>query len=99
MQHANPLKARKIFGVSSYRSTYLRHKSISAVLAAWEADSDAAARCLQPDGTAVITQANGQVCILKLHHGQRRITLARAEELLAERGERSAVSAVKTTAT
>jgi hypothetical protein len=42
--------------------------------------------------TVVITQANGQVCILKLHHGNRRISLAEAEELLRSQGKLSAVS-------
>jgi hypothetical protein len=40
----------------------------------------------------VVTQANGQVCFLKLHHGHRRITLAEAEAILVERGELSAIS-------
>jgi CO/xanthine dehydrogenase FAD-binding subunit len=69
------------FGDSSVCSAHLRHKTISSVLAAWEADSDATVICLLADGTFVVTQDNGQVCILKLHHGQRRITLAEVEEI------------------
>jgi hypothetical protein len=37
--------------------------------------SECSARLLYPDGTAVVTQSNGQVCFLKLYHGNRRITL------------------------
>jgi len=62
------------------------------VAARWEADANVAGDCLLPNGTAVATQANGQVCILKLHHGQRRVSLAEAEAILAERGGLSAVS-------
>ncbi|MCX6876221.1 MAG: hypothetical protein NTW21_20805 [Verrucomicrobia bacterium] len=40
----------------------------------------------------MVTQSNGQVCILKLHHGQRRITLAEAEAILVERGDLPAIS-------
>ena len=43
-------------------------------------------QCLQADGTLVVTQSNGQVCILKLHQGRRRITLAEAEAILVEQG-------------
>ena len=35
------------------------------------------------DGTTVVTHANGQVCILKLHLGQRRVSYAEFEEILA----------------
>ncbi|MCX6898313.1 MAG: WD40 repeat domain-containing protein, partial [Verrucomicrobia bacterium] len=80
------------FADTSHRCAYLRHKSIPKLVCAWNADSDAAARCLLPDGTAVVTQANDQVCILKLHHGNRRVSLAEAEAILAEREELSVVS-------
>ncbi|MCX6879349.1 MAG: hypothetical protein NTW21_36925 [Verrucomicrobia bacterium] len=40
----------------------------------------------------MVTQRNGQVCFLKLHHGHRRITLAEAEAILMERGELPATS-------
>ena len=43
------------------------------------------ARCLLTDGTPAVTQYNGQVCFLKLHHGQRRISLAEVETLLPPR--------------
>ena len=65
------------------RSAGLRHKTLPSDLAIWHADSDASAPCLQADGTLVVTQANGQVCFLNLHSGQRRISLAEAEALLA----------------
>ena len=61
---------------------YFAHRSFSGIICAWQAESNTASQCLQPDGTAVITQANGQVCFLKLYHGNRRISLAEAEELL-----------------
>jgi WD40 repeat protein len=66
-----------------HRNAQLRHRASPILIAAWNADSEAVARCLLPDGTAVITQDNGQVCLLKLYHGQRRVTLAEAEALLA----------------
>ena len=62
--------------------THFLHKNIPAILSAWNADSGAKGDCLLPDGTAVVTQANGQVCILKLYHGQRRVSLAEAEAIL-----------------
>jgi WD40 repeat protein len=65
------------------RKTHLRHKSIVPNIAAWNAESHTNARCLLPDGTVVVTQANDQVCILKLYHGNRRVSLAEAEEILA----------------
>src|ERR1022692_2255767 len=34
-------------------------------------------------------QANGQACILKLHHGQRRISFADVEEILASQRKES----------
>jgi hypothetical protein len=68
--------------VTSGRSAHLRHKTISSTLAVWNGDSDAAQPRLAADGTAVVTQANGQVCILKLHHGQRRVSLDAAEAIL-----------------
>lgn len=108
-QHPEWLQAREearspgsvsddFFVTTSARSAQLRHKVISSTLAAWNADSDSRARSLLPDGTVAVTQANGQVCILKLHHGNCRITLAEAEAILVERGDRSAISAMKATA-
>jgi hypothetical protein len=66
------------------RSADLRYRTLTPVLAAWNADSDTDVPCLLPDGTAVVEQARGQVCVLKLHHGQRRISLAEAEGLLPQ---------------
>lgn len=51
-------------------------------LTVWQAESATEARLLQPDGTHVVREANVQVCILKLRHGNRRVTLAEAEEIL-----------------
>jgi WD40 repeat protein len=67
---------------SPFRTAQLCHRNYTDLLASWNADSDSTARCLLPDGTVVVTQVNGQVCILKLHHGNRRITLADADSLL-----------------
>jgi len=71
------------FAFPAARSASIRHKTIPSDLTIWHADSDAGTLCLQADGTLVVTQANGQVCFLKLHHGQRRISLVEAEALLA----------------
>ena len=80
----------------STRTAHLCHKRESSILAAWNAESYSEARCLLPDGTAVVTQVNGQVCILKLHHGNRRISLAEAEELLRKgRSQKSEVRGQK----
>jgi hypothetical protein len=65
------------------RVARLRHGSSGAPVAVWNAESNAEARCLLADGTAVVTQDNGQVCVLKLHNGQRRFSLAEAGALLA----------------
>jgi WD40 repeat protein len=78
--------AHDFFLSSSARTSRLRHKSSAGLLAAWNADSNANALYLWPNGTAVVTQDNGEVCILKLHHGKRRISLAEAEELLSREG-------------
>ena len=64
------------------RSAHLCHKTTNSSLGTWHGESNAAARCLQQDGTAVITQDNGQVCILKLYHGNRRVSLVEVEEIL-----------------
>ena len=74
---------RDFFVVPLARMAHLRHRDVSPLLAAWNADSVVGARCLLADGTVVVGQDNGQVCILHLHHGQRRISLAEAEALLA----------------
>ena len=77
------------FVTTSARTAQLHHKTISSTLAVWNADSNSDARSLLPDGTVAVTQANGQVCILKLHHGNRRITLAEAEAILAEQRKKA----------
>ncbi len=59
--------------------------TMSSVVVAWQAESNANAVLLMPDGTFIVTQANGQVCILKLHHGNRRISFTEAEALLLGR--------------
>jgi WD40 repeat protein len=78
--------AVNFFGKSESRSLQLHHqlhhRIYSKVLAIWEADSMAKFHTLQSDGTIMATQANGQVCILKLYRGNRRISLAEAEVLL-----------------
>ena len=69
------------FADSSSRSAFLLHKRIPSILAAWNTESDSSSRCLQADGTVVVTQANGQVCILKLYHSNRRVSLDKVEEI------------------
>ena len=80
------------FASPTARYASLRHKTLPSARAIWNADSDAKSPYLQADGTLVVTQRNGQVCFLKLHHGQRRITLAEAEAILVERGDLPAIS-------
>lgn len=63
-------------------SSCLRHQLFTSTLAAWNAESDCRSRCLLRDGTLVVTQENGHVCVLKLYYGRRRISLAEAEALL-----------------
>jgi hypothetical protein len=69
------------FAQSSARSIRLLHKALPAVVCDWNAGDDATARCLLPDGTVVVTQANGEVCVLKLHYGKRRVSLAEAKAI------------------
>ena len=76
------------FADSASRSAFLNHKRFSELLAAWNTESDAESQALSPDGTAVVTQKNGLVCILKLYHGNRRVSLAEAEEILASQKRR-----------
>jgi WD40 repeat protein len=47
----------------------------------WHGDSRCNARLLTPDGRAVLTQQNGQVCFLQVHHGNRPITIAELETM------------------
>ncbi len=66
-------------------SRRLHFKNLSHVVAVWqEGSSVTSSRCLLSDGTFVVSQENGQVCFLKLHFGNRRISLAEAEELLPQ---------------
>ena len=69
-------------GIATGRTARLFHRVGFTPLPDWQAESGCNAPILLPDGTLVVTQANGQVCILKLHHGNRRVTLAEAEEIL-----------------
>jgi hypothetical protein len=43
--------------------------------ARWHAESDSTLRFLRPDGTLILTQANGQVCFLRLYNGNSSISL------------------------
>ena len=82
----NPGNILQDFFVScSSRHGELRHKILTSALAAWNGDSyvTLSTRPL-PDGTVVVAQANGQVSVLKLQHGSRRISLADAEALLPQ---------------
>ena len=50
----------------------------------WHGDSECTARLLFPDGRAILTQTNGQVCVLQLYHGNRPISIAELEALEGE---------------
>jgi len=65
----------EFYATCSACATLLHHKMLPAPLVAWHADSDAHARCILPNGTVVVTQKNGQVCFLKLQHGNNRACL------------------------
>jgi WD40 repeat protein len=71
------------------RLARLRYATIVPYLASWHAESDSIARCLFADGTIVVTQASGQVCILKLYEGNRRITLTETAALIAPQRKKS----------
>ena len=71
------------------RSVELRHKERYLDVSAWHSDSEVTARCLQADGSTVVLQADGQVCFLKLHHGNRRVSLAEAEVILSSQKQAS----------
>jgi WD40 repeat protein len=66
-----------------YRNTYLNYSRNSAAIltgghrlaTVWHGASKCRAHLLQPDGRVVVTQRNGQVCVLQLYHGHRPITL------------------------
>ena len=65
------------------RVTGLSHQLPYAGYAAlWHADAPVTARHLLPDGTLVVTLDRGQVCFLKLYHGNRRIDLDTLRQLV-----------------
>jgi WD40 repeat protein len=71
------------FADSHGRSISLRHKSIGKFpTVVWNTDSNVSSRVLSPDGTVVLTEDSGQVCFLKLHHGNLRVSLAEVEKIL-----------------
>ena len=75
-----------VFSIASLsRQVHLRHAVNPRLLASWHANSDVVHRCLLADGRSVATQADGQVCLLKLYHGARRVTLNEAATLLGLR--------------
>ncbi len=59
------------------------------IIAGWAAACELETRVLLTDGTLVVTQDDGQVCFLKLHYGQRRVSLAEAEALLASQRKKA----------
>lgn len=79
--------ALEFFATTLERTADLRHKSVSGSVAAWQAESKFNAECLRTDGTLVVTQANGQVCFLKLYYGNRRVSLPEAEDILRSTGQ------------
>jgi WD40 repeat protein len=81
-----PEAKRAFYGSNCVGNAFLTNKDNSAILAGhqgpaifWQGASRCAARLLQPDGRAVVTQDNGQVCFLQLYHGNRPITLDELE--------------------
>jgi hypothetical protein len=72
------------FVVSSARMLSLRHKATSSILTVWHADSDAVARCFQADGKVTVTQANGQVCFLRIYYRNKPISVRELEELYGD---------------
>ena len=67
---------RNVFGESAQNSVILRilHEQRPFSIY-WEAHSEPTVRQLEPDGRLILTQANGQVCFLKLYNGTERITI------------------------
>jgi WD40 repeat protein len=65
----------------------LHHRTSPEAVASWNADSWTTVGRLLKDGTTVVGLESGQVCILNLHHGNRRISLSEAEEILASQRE------------
>jgi len=67
---------RRVAGISAQ----LPHAGYAAL---WHADADVAtAYYLFLDGTFVVTLKSGQVCVLKLYHGNRRIDLDALRQLI-----------------
>ena len=75
------------FAAAEGRLTILRHRASAAIRAIWHAESESEVRCLSPDGFTLVTQADKQMCFLKLYHGSRRITLEELEVLLPDSWE------------
>jgi WD40 repeat protein len=81
--------AKDFFVSDSSCQARLIHRSAASMFTVWHGDSEVQARCLLTDGTLGVTQANGQVCILKLHNGHRRVSIAEAQEILdSQRNEK-----------
>lgn len=66
---------------ASTRGAMLRHTILNVDVSRWNAETDTTTRCLLPDGT-IIVSLRSQTGVLKLHHGQRRVSLAEAEMLI-----------------
>ena len=80
--------AGKWAALANGRTVVLAHLlAYAPAPAAWEAESDSKPFILKPDGTLVVGQTNGEVCILKLYQGTRRVSLAEAEEVLRPTGQ------------
>jgi hypothetical protein len=47
----------------------------------WQGEAKCTARYLESDGRAVLTQANGQVCFLRVYHGNKPISIKEIEEM------------------
>jgi hypothetical protein len=71
---------------SPFDTGQLRHAESGLFVVEWNGESEVEPHCFIPDGTADLSQADGQVCILKLHHGNRRVSLGEAEEFLRAQG-------------
>ena len=68
-------EAERVAGISPQ----LPHGGYAAI---WHADAPATARHLLPDGTFVVTLDSGQVCFLKLYHGNQQIDLDALRQLV-----------------
>ena len=78
------------FAATSSRMECLRHRCFPSDVASWNAEAqmdtfrypDDLLPDLLADGTIIATRKDGQVCMLKLHHGGRRVSLMEAAEYL-----------------